>query len=71
MPYEQHLRATGTSLRVLVRTEVPPETLESFVRTIVRARSTGVPMRFSTMELSLAEYSADTGFKTILCRASG
>ena len=50
MPYEQHLRATGTSLRVLVRTQGPPEALESLVRTIVRARSTSVPMRFSTME---------------------
>ena len=71
MPYEQHLRATGTSLRVLVRTQGPPEALESFVRTIVRARSTGVPMRFSTMELSLAEYSAEPRFRTILVSGFG
>ena len=71
MPYDQHLRATGTSLRVLVRTQGPPEALESFVRTIVRARSTGVPMRFSTMELSLAEYSAEPRFRTILVSGFG
>ena len=66
MPYEQHLRATGTALRMLVRTQGPPEALENFVRTIVRARSTSVPMRFSTLEQSLAEYSAAPRFRTIL-----
>jgi predicted permease len=71
MPYEQHLRATGTALRVLVRTEVPPETLENQVRTMVRARSTSVPMRFSTMEQSLAEYSAAPRFRTILVSGFG
>ncbi len=48
MPYEQHLGATGTAQRVLVRTQGPPEALENVVRTMVRARSTSVPMRFST-----------------------
>jgi ABC-type antimicrobial peptide transport system permease subunit len=71
MPYEQHLRATGTALRLLVRTQGPPETLENFVRTIVRARSTSVPMRFSTMEQSLAEYSAAPRFRTVLVSGFG
>jgi putative ABC transport system permease protein len=71
MPYEQHLRATGTALRVLVRTQGPPEALENVVRTTVRARSTSVPMRFSTMEQSLAEYSAAPRFRTILVSGFG
>jgi len=56
---------------VLVRTQGPPEALENFVRTIVRARSTSVPMRFSTMEQSLAEYSAAPRFRTILVSGFG
>lgn len=71
MPYEQHLRATGTALRVLVRTQGPPEALENVVRTKMRARSTSVPMRFSTMEQSLAEYSAAPRFRTILVSGLG
>ena len=71
MPYEQHLGATGTALRVLVRTQGPPEALENVVRTMVRARSTSVPMRFSTMEQSLAEYSAAPRFRTILVSGFG
>jgi len=71
MPYEQHLRATGTALRVLVRTQGPPEALENLVRTKVRARSTSVPMRFSTMEQSLAEYAATPRFRTILVSGFG
>src|SRR5262249_38520817 len=71
MPYEQHLRATGTSLRVLVRGQGPPEALENLVQTSVRARSTSVPMRFSTMEQSLAEYSAGPRFRTILVSGFG
>ena len=71
MPYEQHLRATGTALRVLVRTQGPPEALENVVRTKVRTRSTSVSMRFSTMEQSLAEYSAAPRFRTILVSGFG
>jgi putative ABC transport system permease protein len=71
MPYEQHLRATGTSLRVLVRTQGPPEALENPVRTTVHARSTSVPMRFSTLEQSQAEYSAAPRFRAILVSGFG
>jgi len=71
MPYEQHLRATGTSLSVLVRTQGPPEALENLVQTIVRARSTSVPMRFSTLEQSLSEYSAAPRFRMILVSGFG
>lgn len=71
MPYEQHLRATGTALRVLVRTQGPPEALENVVRTKVRARSMTVPMRFSTMEQTLTEYVAAPRFRTILVSGFG
>jgi len=71
MPYEQHFGMTGTALRVLVRTQGSPELLENVVRTQVRARSTAVPMRFSTMEQSLAEYSAAPRFRTVLVSGFG
>jgi predicted permease len=71
MPYEQHVSMTGTSLRVLVRTETPPETFENVVRTKVRARSTTVPTRFSTMEETLTEYAAAPRFRTILVSGFG
>ena len=56
---------------MLVRTQGPPEALENFVRTIVRARSTSVPMRFSTMEQTLTEYVAAPRFRTILVSGFG
>lgn len=71
MPYEQHFRMTGTALRVLVRTQAPPETFENVVRAQVRARSTTVPIRFSTMEQTLTEYAAAPRFRTILVSAFG
>lgn len=70
MPYEQHLRATGNALRVLLRTQGPPEALENVVRNKVHAHSTTVPMRFST-EQSLAEYAAAPRFRTILVSGFG
>ena len=71
MPYEQHFRATGTALRVLVKTQAPPETFENIVRTKVRARSTAMPMRFSTMEQTLTEFAAAPRFRTILVSGFG
>jgi predicted permease len=71
MPYEQHATATGMALRVLIRTIGPPEALEHVVQSKVRARSTSVPMRFGTMEQSLAEYSAAPRFRTILVSGFG
>lgn len=71
MPYEQHLSSTGTGLRVLIRTHGLPETLENVVRSKVRARSTTVPMRFSTMEQTLADYAAAPRFRTILVSGFG
>ena len=41
------------------------------MQTIVRARSTSVPMRFSTLEQSLPEYSAAPRFRTILVSGFG
>ena len=71
MPYEQHVRAAGTALRVLVRTQAPPEMFENVVRTKVRARSTTVPMRFSTMEQTLTEFAAAPRFRTMLVSGFG
>ena len=71
MPYEQHLPATGTALRVLVRTQGQPEALENLVRTKVRALSTAVPLRFTTMEETLTEYAAAPRFRTILVSGFG
>jgi putative ABC transport system permease protein len=71
MPYEQHLPATGTALRVLVRTRGQPEALENAVRAKVRALSMTVPMRFTTMEQTLTEYAAAPFFRTILVSGFG
>jgi predicted permease len=71
MPYEQHVAATGTALRLLIRTHGPPEALENAVRTRVRTHSLSVPMRFSTMEQTLTEYAAPPRFRTILMSAFG
>jgi putative ABC transport system permease protein len=71
MPYAQHVPATGTALRVLVKSAGPPEALENLVQTKVRARSTDIPMRFSTMERVLQEYAAAARFRTLLVTGFG
>jgi putative ABC transport system permease protein len=71
MPYAQHLHATGAALRVLIRTDGQPEPFETVVRAKVRDRSMTVPIRFSTMEQTLTEYSAAPRFRTILMSSFG
>lgn len=71
MPYAQHFRATGSALRVLIRTHGPPEAAENIVRTRLRAHSATVPMRFSTMDRTLAEYAAAPRFRTVVVSAFG
>src|SRR5262249_28422353 len=71
MPYEQHVRASGTALRLMVRTIGSPDAFESVLRTKVRARSTSVPMSFTTMQHSLADFSAVPRFRTMLVSGFG
>lgn len=47
------------------------ERLENLVRTSARARSTGVPMRFDTMDQQLAEHATAPRFRTILVSGLG
>jgi putative ABC transport system permease protein len=71
LPYEQHFRATGTALRVLIRTQGPPERFENVLRIIVRSRSASVPIGFTTLERTLAQYAAAPRFRTILVSCFG
>src|SRR5256885_5474525 len=64
--YEQHTGSAGTSLKVLVRTASAPETLEQTLRRKVRDLSPEVPVKFTTMEATLAGNVAAPRFRTIL-----
>ena len=65
MPNEQHPR-TATDLSVLVRTAAKPGALTETLRRKVRALSPDVPVKFNTMEASLAENTAAPRFRTLL-----
>jgi predicted permease len=65
MPNEQHPH-TATSLDVLVRTGGEPGALTETLRRKVRALSPDVPVKFTTMEASLAENTAAPRFRTLL-----
>ena len=65
MPNDQHPR-TATDLNVLVRTATEPGALIDTLRRKVRALSTDVPVKFTTMEASLAENTAAPRFRTLL-----
>src|SRR5262249_3944069 len=65
MPYEQHLRPS-TGLRLLVRTASEPTALTETPRRMVRDQSPDVPLRFTTMEATLAEVVAAPRFRTQL-----
>jgi predicted permease len=66
MPYEQHTDGAGTALRVVVRSTALPEPLEDLLRRQVRALSTDVPVRFTTMEKSLYDDVGVPRFRTLL-----
>jgi len=66
MPYGQH-PTTGMSL--LARTAGEPTGISAALRGIVRARSADTPVRFSTLEQSLAENVAAPRFRTLLLAA--
>ncbi len=65
MPNEQHPR-TATGMNVLVRTAAEPGALMETLRRKVRALSPDVPVKFTTMEASLAENTAAPRFRTLL-----
>jgi len=65
MPYEQHPRASAY-LNVIVRTSADPASLSELLRKKVRERSAGVPVKFTTMEASLAQNVAGPRFRTLL-----
>ncbi len=65
MPYEQH-PLPSTYLTVMVRTSGEPGSLSELLRKKVRERSPEVPVKFTTMEASLAENVATPRFRTLL-----
>jgi putative ABC transport system permease protein len=65
MPNEQH-PGTATAMNVLVRTALEPGVSIETLRRKVRALSPDVPMKFTTMETSLAEDVAAPRFRTLL-----
>lgn len=65
MPYEQH-PLPSTYLTVMARTSGEPGSLSELLRKKVRERSPEVPVKFTTMEASLAENVATPRFRTML-----
>jgi putative ABC transport system permease protein len=65
MPNEQH-PGPATALRVLVRTANDPTLLADALRRKVRERDAQIPVRFTTMQSSLAENVATPRFRTLL-----
>jgi putative ABC transport system permease protein len=65
MPYQQH-PMPSTYMTVLVRTNAEPGLLAESLRKRVRDRSPEVPLKFTTMEASLAENVAAPRFRTLL-----
>jgi ABC-type antimicrobial peptide transport system permease subunit len=65
MPYEQHPQ-TATSLNIVVRASAPANTLWGPIQRKVRARSTEVPVKFTSMNDLLAENTAAPRFRTLL-----
>ena len=65
MPYEQHPRAS-TSLRVVARTQVPPERLFEDFRRVASSIAPEMPVRFTTMDAQLFSLIAPSKFRTLL-----
>jgi putative ABC transport system permease protein len=65
MAYEQH-PFPGTHLSVVIRTALEPAALSEAVRRKANERSADVPLKFTTMEASLAENVAAPRFRTLL-----
>jgi putative ABC transport system permease protein len=65
MAYQQHPQASA-GMSVLVRTAIEPTALIETLRSKVRALSTDVPVKFTTVEASLSETVAAPRFRTLL-----
>jgi len=65
MPYEQHPQPS-TALNILVRTSGSGSALWGPIQRKARARSTEVPVKFTTMEDLLSENTAAPRFRTLL-----
>jgi predicted permease len=65
MPYQQHPFA-GRALNILARTASDPTQLSETLRRKIRERAPDVPVRFTTMEASLAQNVAAPRFRTTL-----
>jgi predicted permease len=65
MAYQQHPQY-ATDLKVLVRTPLEPGALAETMREKARALSVDVPIKFTTVEASLAENVAAPRFRTLL-----
>jgi len=65
MPYEQH-PLPSAYLTVMVRTNGEPGSLSEVLRKKVQERSAEAPLKFTTMEASLAENVAAPRFRTLL-----
>ncbi|HEY2016135.1 MAG TPA: ABC transporter permease [Bryobacteraceae bacterium] len=65
MPYEQH-PFPGMSMNVMVRTAAEPTALAEAVRRKAREISPDVPVKFTTLEISLSENVAAPRFRTLL-----
>jgi putative ABC transport system permease protein len=65
MPYEQH-PSHATALHIVVRTPTAPGSLTEALRRKVRERSPEVPVKFGTLEASLADNVATPRFRTLL-----
>ena len=65
MPYEQHPRPAAY-MTIVARTGGDPGALTEILRKKVRDRSPEVPVKFTTMEASLAQNVAGPRFRTLL-----
>jgi predicted permease len=65
MPYTQHAY-NGATLSIVVRTDGEPTALANAMRRIAHARSPQVPVKFTTLEASLAENVAAPRFRMLL-----
>src|SRR5262249_36153021 len=65
MPYEQH-PGPSTALRIVARTDIPPENLFETFRRVARANVPAMPVKFTTMEARLSDNVSAPRFRTLL-----
>ena len=65
MPYLQHPRPS-TNLSILVRTAAAPESMAGAMRRLAQGLAPEVPLKFTTMEATLAENVAGPRFRSLL-----